>query len=217
MRRPSGRFSFRVLTLLGLLFVGVVPACRAQRHLEKTYLDPSVNAIFISAEQAFQVVVDTSPTQEVIVEADMEGEYQNDVFIQMETLGNTLRIGTDFAPNFERPNDKLSAHKVLSVKLKIVLPENLKVSLVAGDCQVKASGNYRELNVKIAGGGCTLQGRTYRSDIDTISGFISAYIAEGQVLAQSGFGEVELESVPYGPDRYTLKSVRGSIRVYRQM
>lgn len=216
MRRPSGRFSIRVLLLLGLFLTGVVPACRAQRHLQKTYLDPAVNAIIISGEQCFQVMVDTSPTQEVTVEADMEGEYQNDVFIQMETLGNTLRIGTDYAPNFERPNDKLSAHKVLSVKLKILLPEHLKVSLVAGDCQVKASGNYRELSVKIAGGGCTLQGRAYRTDIDTISGFIFAVIQEGQISAQSGYGEVYLGSVPDGPDRYTFKSVRGSIRVNPQ-
>lgn len=216
MRRPSGRFSIRVLLLLGLFLMGVVPASRAQRLLQKTYLDPAVNAIIISGEQCFQVIVDTSPTQEVIVEADMEGEYQNDVFIQLETLGNTLRIGTDYAPNFENPNDKLSAHKVLSVKLKILLPEYLKVSLVAGDCLVKASGNYRELSVKIAGGGCTLQGRAYRTDIETISGFISAFIQDGQISAQSGYGEVYLGLVSDGPDKYTFKSVRGSIRVNPQ-
>jgi len=216
LRRPSGRFSIRVLTLIGLLSVGLVPVCQAQRHLEKTYLDPAVIAVIISAEQCFQVTLETSPTQEVVVEADMEGEYQNDVFIQMETLGNTLRIGTDFAPNFESPNDKLSAHKVLSVKLRILLPEDLKVSLVAGDCQVKASGNYRELEAKIAGGGLTLQTSANKTDINTISGFISAYIDKGQVSAQSGFGQVYMESIPDGPNVYTLKSVRGSIRVNPQ-
>lgn len=189
------------------------PSTWAQRHLEKTYLDPSVNAVIISGEQCFQVFVDTAPTQEVVVEADMEGEYQNDVFIQMETLGNTLRIGTDFAPNFEQPNDKLSAHKVLSVKLKIRLPESLKVSLVAGDCQVTAHGSYRELEVKIAGGGCTLYNQSNLTEVNTISGFITAYIPAGQVSAHSGFGEVHMGLVPKGFNRYNLNTTRGTIRV----
>lgn len=176
-------------------------------------MDATVNSVIITGEQCFEVEIGTVPTQEVSVEADMEGEYQNDVFILMETIGNTLRIGTDFTPNFEQPNDKLSAHKVLSVRLKILLPEHLRVSLVAGDCQVSTTGNYRELDVKIAGGGCTLKHKAEKTAVNTISGFITAEISSGQANVYSGYGEVNLGPIPRGNAQYDLKSVRGAIRV----
>lgn len=185
----------------------------AQRRLQKTFLDDHVKSVIISGDQCFEINLGTTPTQEVVVQADMEGEYQNDVFIEMETIGNSLRIGTNFAPNFERPNDKLSAHKVLSIRLNVLLPEWLKVSLSAVDCQVATTGNYRELQIMLSGGGCSLQHQAEQTLVNTISGFIEAKVISGQINAHSGFGEVNLEKVPNGDAIYSLKSTRGNIRV----
>ncbi|MFM1878703.1 MAG: hypothetical protein RLZZ241_1569 [Bacteroidota bacterium] len=187
----------------------------AQKHVEKTYLDETVRAVIISGEQCFEILLETSDSQDVAVAAYMEGEYQNEVFIQMETLGNTLRIGTDYAPSFEQPNDKLSAHKVLSVKLHIVLPQELKVGLVAGDCQVFTKGQFRELDIAIAGGGCTLKHHADKTQVNTISGFIEADITSGKVNTHSGFGAITSDSIASGYAVYNLKSIRGNIRVNR--
>lgn len=185
----------------------------AQRRLQKSFLDSHIKSVVISGEQCFQILIGTSPTQEVVVQADMEGEYQNDVFIEMETIGNTVRIGTNFAPNFERPNDKLSAHKVLSIRLNVLLPEMLNVSLSAADCQVIATGNYKALNVMLAGGGCVLHHLAEMTSVSTVSAFIEAQVNSGQITAHSGFGEVSMAKMPFGNAIYNLSSVRGNIRV----
>ena len=124
----------------------------AQKRISKQLLDPLVSAILVEGEQCFRIVLETADTREVRVEAEMQGEYQDALLIQTEMLGSTLRISTGFSPHFDLPNDKLGAHKVFSVDLRVILPSHQRVTLFAGTCQVATFGKYQSLKARIDGG-----------------------------------------------------------------
>lgn len=191
-------------------------AClQGQKRVQKTLLDPSVESVVIDGSQCFQISLETAQTREVVVEAEMEGEYQSEVMVVTETLGNTLRISTGFVPGFQVPNDKLSAHKVLSVKLRVILPLHQRVSLAAGSCRVETAGIFRDLKIHIAEGGCRLAHVAERTEVTTASAPITALIGRGVVEAHSRYGQVQMEPIPPGDPEFVLRSTRGDIRVSR--
>lgn len=211
-KRPSGRFFIRLLSCLILLVVLPVVA-QAQKRVSKSVLDPDIRTIVIDGRQCFAISLETTRGQEVTVEASMEGEYQGEVLIQTERLGNTLRIGTGYTPVFNLPNDKLGAHKVLSVRLRVVLPEDQRVELSASRCQVTTSGIYRDLKVHINGGVCRLDHRAETTRVRTFSAPITALVSAGEITAESRYGKVEIERIPPGNPYYSLRSTSGNIRV----
>lgn len=213
-KRPSGRF---FIGLLGLLTFGVPggPAY-GQKQVSRVLLDPDVSSIVVDAGQSFALDLETGPSDQVTVEARMEGEYQGEVLVQTEQLGRTLRIGTGYSPAFDLPNDKLGAHKVLSVRLRVIFPENQQVEVYGGQCQVAASGVYRVLNIHIEDGGCRLDHRAGATRVETRSAPITARVSTGTIEASSRYGEVRIDPIPKGEPRYFFQSTRGDIRVIRR-
>jgi hypothetical protein len=192
------------------------PGLQGQKRVKKTLLDPSVASVVIDGSQCFYISLETAETREVLVEAEMEGEYQSEVVVVTETLGNTLRISTGFVPSFQIPNDKLSAHKVLSVKLRVVLPRYQRVSLAAGSCRVETAGIFRDLKIHIADGGCLLGHTAEHTEVTTASAPITAWIGRGVVEAHSRYGLVQLEPIPPGDPEFVFRSTRGDIKVSRR-
>ncbi len=211
--RPSGRFFYAPLLGLTVALLLAATGARGQVSISKTLLDPEVHAIVIDGQQCFDIRLETAPTREVTVEARMEGEYETDVLVRTERMGNTLFIGTGPAPGFHFPNDKLGAHKVVSVKLRVIMPEHQMVSVHAGQCQVRTSGIYRELTVRINDGGCRLEHRAERTDVRTLTAAITARVEDGSIEASSRYGEVHIDPVPAGTPQVLLQTTRGDIRV----
>lgn len=202
--------------LLGAALLGAT-GLQGQKRVRKTILDPSVTSVVIDGTQCYQLSLETAETEEVVVEAEIDGEYQDEVLVFVETLGNTLRIGTGLSPTFQMPNDKLGAHKVLSAKLRVVLPPHQRVSFAAATCRVTTEGTFRDLKIHITGGGCLLAHTAEHTEVTTASGSIRAQIAQGQVEASSRYGQVSLDSIPAGPARFVLNSTSGDIQVLRQL
>ncbi len=185
----------------------------AQKRVSKQLLDPQVTSILVEGEQCFRVVLETGDTREVRVEAAMEGEYENALLVQTEVLGSTLRISTGFSPDFDLPNDKLGAHKVFSVDLRVILPSYQQVTLYAGQCEVRTYGRYRSLKARSDGGTIQLEHEAEHTEVQTHSAEIEAHVRAGSVEAISRYGKVELGEVPNGASEYLLESIRGNIRV----
>lgn len=190
-----------------------MPSAHAQKRVVKTLLEPEIRDIAIDGSQCFAISLETARTDRVTVEASMEGEYQSEVVVQTENAGSTLMIRTGFTPGFDYPNDKLGAHKVLSVRLRVVLPEGQRVRLTAGRCQVEAAGRYDSLDVHIESGGCRMEHRATTTRVRTFSAPITARVRAGEVSAESRHGRVRVDPIPEGIPSYELKSHLGDIRV----
>lgn len=184
-----------------------------QKVLEKTILNPDKHYIQIDTKNCYLVTLCTSKGKELKVEASIEGEYTKDLAVKIEEDGANILVSADFLPNFVAPNDKLSAHKIISIALKVTMPEYCNVNLFGTNSKVAATGKYKHLKISLANGDCALNSVTETIDVKTQKGTIRVVTKEGIIDAESTYGKVKLSKIPEGNSSYKLFSVEGNIYV----
>lgn len=184
-----------------------------QKLVKKAFVNSRTESIQIDSQFCYLIDLGTAKTNEVKVEADIEGEYSKDLLITIEDKGTTVLISAGFQPNFINPNDKLSAHKVISIKLNIILPEYKNVFVYGTNSNVLVEGKYKNLKVKLSDGRCILDNVIERVEVTTQKGDILLMTVKGNVIAESAYGKVEKETIPKGQNQYILKTVEGNINL----
>ncbi|WP_254774794.1 hypothetical protein [Flagellimonas zhangzhouensis] len=182
-----------------------------QKLVKKAFLDPRTETIQIDAEYCYRIDVKTSKDKELHVSASMEGEYADDLLISIEESGTTAMVSADFQPLFVNPNDKLSAHKVVSIALEVQVPEYKNVQIFGTNSNVYAQGNYHKLNITLADGMCALENVAESVEVSTQEGDITLSAPSGDIIAESNYGKVESNSIPKGNNQFILRSVEGNI------
>ena len=185
----------------------------SQIHVEKTFLDPSITLVQIDVKNCFEVVLETADIPEIQVKAIIEGEYSKDLEITIHEEGSTLMIGAGFRSDFINPNDKLSAHKVVSIALHIVLPYEKNVAVFGTNSRVLVTGEYSDLNIVLSDGLCELQKVSTVVQVKTQSGDILVSTKSGEVKAHSKYGNLISDRIPKGDNRFTLSTVTGNIEI----
>jgi len=198
--------SFVVFFSLGLSVI-------AQKQVKKTVLESDISLVQIDASNCFQVFLDTGNTHEITVEAQIDGEYSKDLELEIYRKGNTLMVATGFRSSYVRLNDKLSAHKVVSIALRILLPKWKNVQVFGTNSRVMAAGEYTNLNITLADGSCELEEVSQNVKVKTQSGSILVKAKSGQFDVFNKYGIVRRDSIPKGDDQYGLSSVTGTIEL----
>ena len=212
-KRPIGRFLLRgAFLLLIFLFYGGQPSF-GQKRVTKTLLNPEVTVINIDGNLCYRVGLETADTKEVSVEARMDGEYQKGLLVNFREAGNTLNLETRYSPEFQFPNDKLGAHKVVSVSMRVTLPRDMEILLTAQSCEISASGEFRDLKIVFNDGLCDLSHTAENTEVRTGTAPIFAHLSSGLVEAESRYGAVQLEPIPEGDHHLRLYSTKGDISV----
>ena len=198
--------------ILFSLFLGIT-IVNGQKTVEKQWINPAINAVVIDANNIFDISLSTSTEKKISVTANMEGEYADNLIISIREVDNTITISSKFSPTFYHPNDKLSAHKVVSIQLVIQLPESLNVQLSGTSTTVQASGNYKNLAVALNDGNCSLNNILGTIEVKTQSGQINLNTKEANVKAHSIYGNVVKNNVPIGSSEIKLATIEGDIYI----
>ena len=198
---------------LGLLLC--LQTSRAQKVIKKTIFNQQISHIQVDVKDCFKLDISTSDSDELFVEAQIDGEYESDLLLQVSEEGSTLKISAGFQPNFVNPNDKLSAHKVISIALKVVLPKQKNVHVFGTNCNVTASGSYDFLKVSLNDGRCDLNKGLNNVEVITQSGPISVNYEDANINAHSKYGRVVGITSQKGNNRYELSTVTGDILLKR--
>lgn len=183
----------------------------AQEVIKKSITATNVSYFHIDLTHCYQLFLETSETNEIVVEAVFNGEYRENLLLNVLEEGDNVWINTDFQPDFKNPNDKLSAHKVISIALKIKLPEYRNVAIVGGNCNTTVLGNYKNLEVTLSEGKCVLKNVSEQISVTTKSGDIKVFNNTATINATSKYGEVFKETIPSGNTHFTLLSTTGNI------
>lgn len=186
---------------------------KAQKMVKKTIIDPKTSFIQIDAENCFEVILNTSNSTDLIVDAAMDGEYNPNLLVNVKQEGATIFISAGFQPNFIVPNDKLSAHKVVSIALHIKLPNFINAKVFGTSCNVMASGRYHSLDVVLSDGRCELNNVGENSKVRTQSGDIFVTSNKASINATSTYGKIIEEPIPEGNDNFELHTVTGDIHL----
>lgn len=199
----------RALLFLFVFFTLV--HAHGQKLVRKAYIGPRTETIQIDAQYCYRIDLKTASSDEVQVTASMEGEYAKDLVVTIKQSGTTAMISAGFQPLFVNPNDKLSAHKVVSIALEISVPEYKNVDVFGTNTNLYATGKYKDLNVTLSDGRCTLENVSEAVSVTTQKGDILLYAPSGTIVAESTYGKVEKEIIPFGDNQFVLKTIEGDI------
>ena len=198
-------------TLLFLPALFFLVHLQGQKLVKKAFIGPRTESIQIDAQYCYRIDLTTSPTDEVQVSASIEGEYAKDLLVSIEEKGTTVLVSAGFQPIFINPNDKLSAHKVVSIALQIGVPEYKQVSVFGTNSNVNATGKYENLHITLSDGICMLENVSETVEVATQKGDIWLSAPKGHILAESTYGKVDPETIPFGHNQFILKTVEGDI------
>lgn len=199
------------LFFTGSFFLLCLQMVCAQKVIKKSIVNSTISFVQIDASNCFEIVMETADTNEMIIEAFIDGEYKKDLELVVKEDSSTLMVSSGFNPNFVNPNDKLSAHKVISIALKIKLPEYKNVLVFGTSCNVAIVGNYKNLKVTLDDGRCDLTQVSEISEITTQGGDIIVSSSKATIVATSAYGDVQENQIPVGNDHFILRSTTGNI------
>lgn len=198
------------------LLVGLVLFCHCltgQKLVRKTLVNKNQQYIQVDTKNCFTTTITATAVEELQVEAAMEGEYANDLAIRITEDGANVLVSADFLPNFKNPNDKLSAHKVVSIALRINVPIDSNVLVYGTNSEIISSGQFKNLKVVLADGPCSLNHATGNIDIKTQNGHINAVGLVGDISAITTYGKLTIGKELHGFYDVKLTSVSGNISV----
>ncbi len=185
----------------------------AQRKIEKTVTGTSLTTINIDASNCFAIKIGTHSSPKIIVETSLEGEYREDIVVSSVEEDEILIIRTGFRPLYNAFNDKLSAHKVISIYLNVLVPDNFKVAVLGTVAKTNVSGQIKDLKIVLGSGDCIIQEFKGNAFISTFKGDIFLEIEEAIVESISKYGAVKKQDIKAGNSKIKLKSVSGDIFV----
>ena len=202
-----------VFCFLGLLFC--FQSIYAQKLIKKSFLNANISHVQIDVKNCFEIDLLTANSEELIIEAQIDGEYEKDLLINVLEEGSTIKVSAGFQPNFIKPNDKLSAHKVVSIALRVVVPKGKSVHVFGNDCNVIATGLYDFLKVSLNDGRCELNNVSETAEVRTQSGHISVIYSDAVIEAKSKYGRVIGKISKNGNSYYDLRTITGDILIKR--
>lgn len=198
-----------VIILFFLLSAQVFGQKGMQRILDAS----NVAIIDISGNTMFKIKISTKAVQTISMDLQVEGENNEQIVLQTRQDNNTLFIGSAYQPLFVKPDDKLAAHKKISIELNLEIPENLTVTISSDIASVFVIGNYKDLTAELLNGHFSAQKFSGNLQVDTLHGNIQLETRAGKLDVNSKKGTVEQTKIPLGANQLSLNSINGNISV----
>lgn len=200
------------------LYILVFLCCyllHGQKVVRKLLSASHYTNIHINAAHCFEVVLETTDSKEIEVEANMEGEHTLELLVHVEREESTVTISTGFQPYFNAPGDKLNVHKVLSVRLLVKVPKHRYVHLSGTGADCTITGSFANLNVVLDDGNCTVYALKTNAQITTQSGQIAIQGSAAKVSAISKYGVVTGTMESSNAYLFKLSTISGNIHLIK--
>ncbi len=187
----------------------------AQRERLQIFSAEEIEEIIINADEIFKVQIEAASTKEIQLYTLSEGEYFNDIGVNVQQTLNTFKITTAYKEILTSGFDKLSAHKLYAVNLKLVIPENLKVTITSNIASIHAKGDFEFLEAELKSGECDLRNYTGKAIINTLWGNVYIETKRANVEAKTHHGSLKIaKNLTFGP-LVKVKSIYGNIEVIK--
>ena len=185
----------------------------AQKQLEKQIEGLDIENVAINGDGIFKIKINTYSGSTIKIKASVEGEHNEHIVLITEQINHSLTIATQWHPLFIQDNDKLSAHKVISIELEVILPNTINLYANSDIASAEIKGNYKELIVELVNGNCNLQTKANYTKINTIEGHIMVLTKNTKVKASTKNGEKEIDVTLNGNNLMFLNTLNGNIKV----
>ena len=185
----------------------------AQKVVEKTIDAKNITTVSIEGDNMFNIKITSKPVETITLKAKSEGEYSEDIVVLSTIKQDSLVISSAFQPLYVNYNDKLSAHKIVSIELELTVPEHLNIYGKSNIAAAEVSGIYNTLILELSQGSCALNTFTGNAIINTIEGQITLNTNYAKVEAYTKTGTIIREEITEGKNEIKLNSVNGNISI----
>ena len=185
-----------------------------QKHIERIVPWDQLKWIRIDADSVFKVHVKSVQTDYITLNIDSEGEHSEQVALKYAINQGSLDVSVGLNPVFARVDDKLNAHKALSIELFVLMPNSKQIQITSDIATVSLIGIYRNALVELINGSCFLDQYSGNATVNTIKGDIEVSVKEdSEVKAQSKHGTLNIQSSSKANHFLSLNSINGDITV----
>lgn len=196
-----------------LFFLMMGPVLLAQKNTQEIIDASRIERIRIESDEVFLVTVRTASVSEISIETHSEGEYFDHILLDSKIENGTLVLSSEFPEALEGGYDKLSAHKVFSLEIEMIVPENIELSVTSNIASLVTEGNFKAVYANLKQGYCHLLNFNGNAEINTYDGDILVETRHGIIEASSRHGDVEIPEFLPGRNPLRLISIDGNIKV----
>lgn len=199
-----------IFLLAAILFF--VSEGQAQKVLDKAWDAASIRKLEIISDEIYHITVLSKETDDIRIITVVEGEHYENVVLNTSFLKGTRTITIGYTPYFEPPNDKLAAHKVISIKMVIHVPSRMEVAVKGALASVETTGVLSQLSLALEEGSILLNAFEGDAELKTKSGNITVHAKQSvQGFGKSKRGTVQNTLNEKGKFVVWAKSVNGDI------
>lgn len=185
----------------------------AQKEVSKVMDAGNLEKIVLSSDEIFRISIETAPVHSISIKSTADGEYFNDISLDSKILGKTLYLKSLFREALQGGFDKLSAHKVFAMEVKLQIPEDMSLEVSSNLASVFLEGDYENVLVQLKSGSFYSERFDGNAIINTYDGNIEMATGNALVDAQSRHGKVAVAQAPRGVHKIKLTSINGDIEV----
>lgn len=195
-----------------LLLIAITSVC-AQKSTEKIWNADVINTIVIDGENVFNITVSNSLSNTILLKVKIEGEHANQLVMVDSVVNKQLYISSSFQPLFVKDNDKLSAHKVMSVEYQLLVPKNIKLEIKSNIGSVDLVGTYPSVFIELNQGNCNLKQFLGNASINTVNGDINIETDHAKVEAFTKTGQITLTQFKFLKFNLNCHTINGDIKI----
>lgn len=182
--------------IIAIIFIGI-NSSMAQKTIQKEFSSAGIKTLFIADDAIYKITIQSSEESIIKVSTHISGEHAENIIIEEKIIDGTLSLKTGFVPFFSLENDKLAAHKVMAVEVKLIVPTEVSVEIKSKLASVYANGSYKNLAVSLENANCDLRNFSGNAHLKTVNGNITVFasnIVSGRAISKYGIVENELSS-----------------------
>jgi hypothetical protein len=202
-------------TILFTLFSLSALLVFSQKTEEKTIDDNAIKTIVIEGDAIFKIKVKTATTHVITLTSKIEGEYENNTTIATKIKNDSLLISSVYNALSKRANDKLSAHKILSIEVALEIPQHLNLYIKSAVASAEINGNYKQLILELNQGNATINNFTGNAIINTHNGNVNIETNYAVINATSKTGIVNTEEITKAENEIQIHSINGDINILK--
>jgi len=199
-----------------LLFIFLMANVYAQKIIDKSWDIEGIERLEIISNDIFNIVIISNHSSRINVITKIEGEYYENVVLNISEENKTLRLSTGFTPYFQAVNDKLAAHKVISIEMELNISNRLEVFVRSSMTSLSTHGSFKDLQVELGNGNCVLNDFEGDAKLFTRNGDITVIAHETvKARARTKRGRLTNELSATGKFSIDAESVNGDITLLK--
>lgn len=204
---------FNIILYISILFTSI---CFSQKQTEdQFYVASKIENVVIDLNCVFTVKIYSAENNQIVIRTKSEGEYASHFILAKKEINKSIYIEEQIGFTFTALQDKLSAHKVHSIEVDIILPSHLITSVYTDIGNIYIEGNHKLLSTNSSFGNCYLKNVTGKFNINTINGDIDLSVQKGNISSYSKSGVITKQKIPTGLSNFVLKTVKGNINIVK--